>query len=480
MSHRPMRRTAATRPRSHPGVLLLPALLLALLAGCSLLEPSDHASLVDLPGSFSASGKHPAPPRWWTAFGDDTLDGLVAQALSGNLGLRVSWDRLRQAQAAARREGAASYPSLDVSESFTGSKSGASGRDIPSTESHAGTFAAALTASYELDLWGRVRSAQNAAACDALGSREDLRAAAMTLSAEIAIAWFRLNELRGQRALLDEQIETNGDYVDAASMRFRQGQVSATDVLQQRQALEALRGERVRLEASIRVEENRLAVLLGRAPGDFRAPDGALPAALPPLPATGTPAALVRKRPDLRASLLRLRAADRRVASAVADRFPRFSLSARAGVSVEVCDLVLNWLGNLAANLLAPLVDGGRRAAEVDRTRALASERLHAYGQVLLQALEEVENALAREVRQAAYLRSLDRQLDLSNQAVDRASEGYKKGTVDFTRFLTTTLSHQRLERTHLSARRDLVLYRIALYRSLGGSFDLTPPAKSP
>ena len=123
-------------------------------------------------------------------------------------------------------------------------------------------------------------------------------------------------------------------------------------------------------------------------------------------------------------------------------------------------------------------MDGGRRKAEVDRNRAVVSERLHQYGQALLGSIEEVENGLAREASQGDYLRSLEVQLDLSRAAVDQASEGYKGGTVDSTRFLATTLAHQRLERTSLSARRDLVLYRIGLYRALAGSWGMEKNTK--
>jgi len=449
--------------------------------GCAFHEPSRPENLVKLPGAFSLSGNKPAPAAWWTALGDTRLNALIDEALSGNMSLRSTWDRLAQARASARREGASSWPALEGTAGATGSISGTDGGSgSGASTSHGLTFSGALAASYEVDLWGRVRSAQKAAELDVLAGEQDLHASAMTLSAEVANAWIRLQELRGRRALLEEQLKTNEDYVEAVTLRFRLGRVPAVDVLQQRQSLEAVRGERSRVEASIRVEENRLAVLLGKPPGTFKAPSGSALPALPPLPSTGAPAEWVQRRPDLQAAFFRIRAADRRVSVAIADRFPRISLSARTGGSAEVCDLFTSWLANLAANLTAPLLDGGRRKAEVDRARASASERLHQYGELLLRSLEEVENALVREARQKEYAGSLAKQIGFSRQAVDQALEGYRKGTVDFTRFLTTVLAHQRLERTRLQGRRDLVLYRIALYRSLGGSWDLPRPPKDP
>ncbi|MHC5039437.1 MAG: efflux transporter outer membrane subunit [Planctomycetota bacterium] len=459
------------------------AVLFLVGAGCSFYEPSQPEAVVTLPAAFSETGKAVLPEKWWTAWKDPQLDALIEQALSRNLSLRVTWDRLAQARALARREGASAWPSLEASAGGTGSVSGVDGSSGPgpsASTSQSMTFSAGLAASYEVDLWGRVRSSRKAAELDVLASDRDLHAAAMTLSAEVANAWFRLKTLRGQLLLLDAQRDTNRDYLEIVKTRFRRGQVSAADVIQQEQALEAVRGDRLQVMASLRVEENRLAGLLGKPAGAYKAPGGDVLPRLPPLPAMGTPAAWVQRRPDLQAALLRVQAADRRVAAAIAERFPRLSLSARASVSHDVCDVFTSWLSNLAANLMMPLIDGGRRKAEVERSRAVVSERLHQYGQVLLRSLEEVENALVQEARQEDVLGSLEKQRELSGAAVERASSGYKKGTVDFTRFLSTVLGHQRLERSHLQARRDLILYRIRLYRSLGGSWDLAQPANIP
>jgi NodT family efflux transporter outer membrane factor (OMF) lipoprotein len=449
---------------------------LAVLSACTVHEPPDRRPPVALPDSFSRTGKAALPGKWWTVLGDGELDRLVTDALSGNQGLRSTWDRLSQARALARREGAARIPAVDVTGGVAGSASGTVDGSWDTTHSYSVPFSLALAASYEVDLWGRVSSGIEAAELDVLASTLDLGAAAMTLSSEVASSWILILALRGQLRLLDGQVKTSSDFLEVVEQRFRAGRVSAADVLQQKGALEALRGERKSVQASLRVEENRLAVLLGRAPGSYRAPEGTALPELPPLPDTGTPAEWVRRRPDLEAAFLRLRAADFRVAQAVADRFPRLSLTPRASISWDANDPITSWLASLAANLLGPLVDGGRRSAEVDRAKAAASERLHAWGQVLLRALEEVENALVQEERGREVLKSLEEQLDLSRQALERLLDGYRKGTVDFTRFLTAALSQQRLERTVLAARRDLILHRIRLYRSLGGSWPLEEP----
>jgi outer membrane protein TolC len=289
-----------------------------------------------------------------------------------------------------------------------------------------------------------------------------------------------LVEQRGQLSLLDNQIKTNEKYLDIITLKFRRGQVSATDVLQQRQLVESTIGERILVESSLRVLEHQLAILVGRPPLSLDVPAGRHLPALPPMPEAGLPAEWVRRRPDVRSAEIRIRSADRRLAAAIADQFPEVRLTAGAETSAEeLRDLFDNWLANLAANLVAPLFDAGQRRAEVERTRAVLSEQLNSYGQLVLDSLKETEDALIRETKQAQYVTSLQEQLRLSGQATDQTLENYTKGSMDFTRYLTTLLSDQRLQRTYLQARRELILQRIALYRALAGGWPLPSPPRA-
>ena len=363
--------------RRRPCLLWLAALLsLAALPSCTYRSAAVQPP-VAVPGQFSSEGEAVLPDRWWTAFSDEDLDSLVDRALRYNFSLRVAWDRLDQAMAVAARSGASLKPSLEGSAgaSRTVARSPVTGRDYTTS------YSLGLLAAYEVDLWGRVRAGRDAALLDALATNEDLHAAAMTLSAEVTGTWYTLVEQRGHLRLLDEQIETNEKYLDIVTLKFRRGQVSATDVLQQRQLVESARGERILVESRAEVLEHQLAVLLGQAPGSVLITvRGELPE-LPPLPHAGVPAQWIRRRPDVRAAELRVQAADRRVAAAVADRFPRLSLSVRAETSAErIHDLFDNWLAGLAANVVAPLFDGGLRRAEIERTRAAVSEQLDSYG----------------------------------------------------------------------------------------------------
>ena len=464
------------RRRLHAAALAC-ALALAGAAGCAARR--TDAPPVEMPAAFSEPGTQAAPAKWWTALGDPQLDALVEQALAGNLDLKSTWDRLDQAAALARQAGADLYPSVTAAAAATRTRTD-TGND-PAV--YANEFGLGVAASYEVDLWGRVRATADAAALEVRATREDLAAAAMTLAAQVAATWYGLVERTGQLDLLDQQIRTNTDYLELVTLRFRRGKVSAVDVLQQRQLVEATRAERVQVESSAKVLAHELAVLLGRPPAAEVAGGagaGRLPA-LPPLPATGLPSALLQRRPDTRGAMLRLQEADRGVAAAVADQFPRISLSAGAETTaLEARNLFDNWLADVAANLTAPLLDGGRRRAEVDRTRAVAAERLHDYGRAALAALREVEDALVQETHQARYLASLDQQLDLSAKALAQTRGQYVNGTLDYLRVLAALQSHQDLQRRRLQAAREWVGFRIDLYRALGGGWEMARPAEGP
>lgn len=270
---------------------------------------------VRVPEAFSASGKVKAPDRWWTAFGDERLNELVDEVLDSNLDLLTAWDRLRQAEAITKAAGAALWPTLDATASAARTRS----RVEPAGTNTTNDFSLGLPASYEVDLWGRVRGVRDAARLAAQASREDVTTTAIVLSAQVATAWFRLLESVGQLRLLDEQLRTNQEYLELVTARFERGQVSAVDVLQQRQLVEATRAEKHLVDSQREVLAHQLAVLSGRPPSGAALPADAALAKLPPLPEAGVPAELLTRRPDVRAAQLRLGSASRDVAAAVAE-----------------------------------------------------------------------------------------------------------------------------------------------------------------
>ncbi|WP_082464227.1 efflux transporter outer membrane subunit [Dethiosulfatarculus sandiegensis] len=455
------------------GITVMISLLMmsGFLAGCSS-KSAAIAPPLEVPAGFSRSGEVDLPDKWWLSFNDPVLNGLVEKALANNFDLKSAWDRLRQARALARSEGASLYPTLDLE---TGA--GQSFNRKNGVSSDAQEFTLGLAAGYEVDLWGRIESKAAAADFTARASAEDLRAAAMSLSAEVAGVWYQLVEKNGQLDLLDKLISTNRQILELVEIQVRTGQVGISDMLQQQQLVESQKGEKALLSAQARVLEHQLAILLGSPPNQRVAPRVAALVDLPLLPKTGLPLELIRRRPDIKSAYYQIKAADKETAAAIANRFPRLSLTAGTSTTHEnISGLFENWLATLAANLVAPLVDGGLREAEVERRRAILSEEINSYGQVIIDSLGEVEDALVRETRQQEAIASLEKQLELSQMVVRRLNDRYLQGTVDYQRVLDALISRQGLMQSLLSGKLNLLQYRIDLCRSLGGGWELSPP----
>jgi NodT family efflux transporter outer membrane factor (OMF) lipoprotein len=279
--------------------------------------------------------------------------------------------------------------------------------------------------------------------------------------------------------LLQEQLEVDRTFLELVELRFEKGMVSALDVYQQRQVVAEVEAEIPLEEATEQLLRHELALLLGKPPGTpIEIEETKLPSP-PALPALGLPADLLANRPDVRAAGLRLRAADWQVAEARANRLPSLRLTAGASYGAEELDLLFdNWLLNLAANLTAPLLDGGRRAAAVERQEAVAAENLARYRETVITALKEVEDALVRETKQRQHLAGLQRQIDVAGKALEEAVERYRKGLNDYLPVLTQLASTQRLARSLITQQATLMRYRIALHRALGGRWTdgLTGP----
>jgi NodT family efflux transporter outer membrane factor (OMF) lipoprotein len=445
-------------------------LMLGLLSACSVTV-KELPLPVNLPAKFSATGQAKIQEKWWLAFEDVALNTICQQALAENFSLRATFNRLEQAKAIAKKAGAELIPQLNGTV-LASSAAGDSARN--------NDFALGLAASYELDLWGRIRTANNAAKLDVNAAEEDVFSAALSLTAEVTTTWYRLVEQRQQLKLLDQQIEINRNNVTLVTVRFQGAQATAADVFQQQQLLESVLGSRYTVVATINVLENQLAVLVGKPPGRINLIELATFPQLPSLPDTGLSLALMQRRPDVRKAYFAVQAADQRIASAIADRFPKLSLSASVEASSpELQSLLNNWLATVAGNLVLPIIDGKRRVAEVERNQAISKEALNNYATSLLNAVQEVENALVQERQQRALVSNLEKQVQLAKQASSLIRLRYINGGIDFLRVLSALLSQQSLERNLLQAQVQLIEYRINLYRALAGRFPLAEGSKT-
>lgn len=447
------------------GICAAGVAILFLCTSCALLPLPEHQT--ETPDRFSlhSGGTVDSTNRWWTTFQSLELNALVDEALTNSPGILQAWARLRQAEAIAVKAGAARWPSL------TAEASGSS-RQNQTTRNSIESYSLGLTAAYELDLWGRVHSAASAAALDREASREQFSTAAMTLASQTALRWIGLIALQQQADLIRSQRESNRDSLELVELRFRRSQASALDVFQQRQTVAATEALLPQIELSQQVQRNELAALLGRSDFQTLEISSANLPTLGNLPGVGIPAAVLDNRPDVRQARLKLRAADWQVRAARADLLPAIRLSASAEYSnARFSDLFDDWYANLIGSITGPVFEGGRRKAEVDRTRAVAEERVATYRETVLTAIKEVENALVSEMRQREYTDRLDEQLAAARRSYEESVNRYRNGLIEYTTVLVQLNSLQRLERTRVSAQQDLLGYRIDLYRALGGSW---------
>jgi NodT family efflux transporter outer membrane factor (OMF) lipoprotein len=429
---------------------------------------------VPVPDAFGTStGSNALPEKWWADFNDAALDQLIADTLSGNLQLRAAWARVEQARTLVIQANSGKYPQLELSAGASRQKLRFNFQQEITVQSD--QLSASLAASYELDLWRRMASQGDAAALDALAMRDDVESIAISLAAEVTEAWFDLIAQRAQKQLITEQLQINETYLELVELRFQKGLAAGLDVYQQRQQVVQTRARLRLIDATIELLEHRLALLTGKAPaaGPVAAPVE-LPS-MPAVPGSGLPADLLARRPDVRAARRRVEAADYRVAIAVADRLPAIRLRGTTGLqSSELADFIASPLWSIAASLTAPIFDAGRRKAEVARTEAVVEERLMSYGQVLLQAMIEVENALAQERQQVEYIKELEESIELAAATLREAQERYRQGLIDYLPVLSSLQAQQQAEITLLMARRQLLSYRVQLCRALGGTWTQT------
>ncbi len=439
------------------------------LSACITMKPERSDTLdAYVPDQFSAqAGEADLQTRWWQAFESAQLNHLMDLAFAGNLTLEKAAARLQQAEASARKAGAAGKIQLgagaDASSRYT-STAGGSTTD-PS-------YGLGVSASYEVDLWGRLRSAEQSALASWEASKFDLETAAITLSAELGLSYFNWLAQNEVLSLFESQLEANNKKLTALKTRFQTGQSSALAVLQQREQVAASEARLPPVRAQIEIAEHTIAVLTGRIPGtELGLTVEPLPQ-LPAQPATGLPIALLENRPDLQSARLNLESSDWSVSQARAARLPSISLSANASTSSSDIDQLFDdWSTNLAANLVAPLLDGGSRQAEVDRTQAVSREKIAAYRLSVLEAIQDTEDALSAEMHQDDYVEALARQYAAALLTESESIRRYQHGMLPYLDALIAIVSRQALEITHVQAKAILLADRIQLYRALGGDW---------
>lgn len=459
------------------------------VAGASAASAASGAEANPVPPAAAGAGASsdatatvdPPDAAFWRGFGDPELSRLIAAALASNPDLRVSIARYDEANALLRNARFDLFPTVTASAQIGHqliSKDQAYG--APRSERDTPSSGANLNASWELDLFGRVRRGVESQRAETAASAADLRAVRVAIAGDVAAAYI---DLRGQQERLRiarENAANQRDTLQLIDARFAAGRGSEFDAARQRAQYETTSSRVAVYEAAIGVDEHRLAVLTGQTPDALIARLDA-PAPLPVVPAgidPGTPGGLLRRRPDVAAAEARLHAATARVGVATADLFPRFtfsgfigSLTNSYGVFREGSDQNLAMLG-----IDWSFLDIGRVRARIAQSDAQAAQQLAQYQQTVLGALEDTENALLRAARTRDEAAALGRAAADSARAEQIARARFTAGSIGYFEVLDAQRSRLDAQDAAADSRARGAAAVVALYKALAGGW---PPDAS-
>jgi len=472
---------SASKRQSRPVLKLLCAGMAAalLVSACGLKTAPDKETLVqeNLPnmklpaGWVEVAAAGAVQDNWVAALGDPQLPALVAEAIKYNADVRIAVTRVEQAAADVKAAGAALYPSVNLL-AKTGGKAGNDSSGV------SGVF---VPASWEIDLWGRVRYGHRAAEDRYASAEADAAAAAQSVAALVAKGWFIAIQARQQRDLAAEMVVSSRELLRISEDRLRIGPGSAVEVAQAGASLQTLLDTVRQLELAMSQASRSLELLLGRYPGAEIKAASAF-AALPPTPASGVPSELLERRPDVVAAQRRADAAFNLVGQAEAARLPRLSLTA-ALTSVSSETFVLQNRDNpqlgVGASLFATLFDGGTLQAQADARRAEQKQAAALWAQTGLKAFGEVESALATEVtlreREPLLLASVHQ----NDVALGLETTRYRIGNTDMRTVLAQQMALYSSRSALLSVQADQHVNRVSLHVALGGGFGDHPALSS-
>ena len=492
---------------AEPRICLQRALTVAVVAltssGCTVTTHYQKPDLSVPPHFQAAPGSEESNlDEWWQGFADPELRELVAKALQSNLDIKSAVSRIRQAREQEVIVAAAGLPSVGASGAGVRlySKSnplaglagggGSSGGSSPSTDSPTNlhVYALALDASWEIDLFGGVRSAVEGARATSEAQVWQLRDAEVSLSAEVANDYLALRALQVRHAVLATSIEHENELLQLASARQSAGLANEVDVNQERTQLAREQAQLPQLQAQAGATTNALAVLLGETAEGIQGELAAMPATTDATPEigqrlpAGLPSDLLRRRPDVRMAERRLAAATDQVGVAVAKLYPSFDLIAAASLASSSPSSLLS-ASNFAAlgigDVMWPVFAGGKlranvRASEEERTQAYLG-----YQSSVLAALQDAETAIVRCTTEERRLELLQGYVDAASSTAQIAADEYRNGIADFTTVLGAADAELDARDAVVQSRQTLAQARISLYKALGGGWSESDVAVS-
>lgn len=468
--------------------LLLPSLAIVvqvLLAASCGMEPLrqgpdfSRPADIDFPERYSGGDSmliaRESVDRWWKVFGDPQLDDLVEEALENNLDIRKAAAAVEELGHSLTQARAGRLPSVSAGGSYQR-------QYIPETEPFPGggavereseTYSASLAASFELDLWGKLSRAEEAARADLLATEENRLTVVHTIISETVSLYLQIESLERRIDIARQSIESYGKSVRMVESRYKRGLTSILDLDQAQRTLAQAESTLPQLQQELSTAQQRLSVIAGRYPGTEQPrthPEDYF-SRLSPVP-EGLPSELLHSRPDIRAAEARLHASAARVGVAKSNLFPRITITGNYGYSSEeIHDLFTpdNLLWNLVAGITQPLFNSGKLLAEKNAAWSRYEQSAIDYARTVLGAFAEVEGALVTRQRQLERREHLVVFLRKARSTQEIAESRYLRGLVDYMTVLDAMQARYRAEESLILADLAILGNRVTLHRALGG-----------
>jgi NodT family efflux transporter outer membrane factor (OMF) lipoprotein len=454
--------------------------LVASSAGCLLTKDLPDPAL-DIPDGYKAARvakPKDAPPTldWWRGFRSRELTALMEEAQTVNLDIAAATARFVQADAQARIAGAALLPSLQGNGSETYSRtSGSSASGLTNGGREVVNYSASLSASYELDFWGKNRDAAQAAEETAVANRFDRDVVALTTLTTVANAYFQVLTAQDRIRTAQRNIASATRILDAIKQRFQAGTGTDLDVAQQETVLANQRALVPPLKQTLDQNINALATLVSRPPESLHVAGGSLNNIASPRVTPGLPSELLTQRPDIRRQEAQLASATANVGNARAQFFPSIQLTGQGGYQSSALTSLFQphaAFFSMVGSLTQPIFDGGRILGNFEYSKARQDELLQTYRKTVVQAFADVDNALV-SIRQTTEKLRLQRVvLESSRRAFQLSEQQLKAGTADIVTVLNTQLTLFQAEDALSQAQLARLLAIVSLYQALGGGWE--------
>ena len=453
------------------------------LAGACKLGPDYERPDAPIPPSFrSAPPEIPASPslgelEWFEVFDDPALQSLIEQALTNNYDLRIAAERILAAREIVDIEGSELLPTIDVGAQYTRneiSKNTGIGA-IPDLDRHQNQYSVFGNVSWELDFWGRIRSATDAARADLLATELGRRAVVQTLLTDIATAYFDLLELDEELHIARETYESRQASFKLVSLRLEEGVASKVDYLQSESLVLQTAAFLPSLESAIETQENLIRVLVGANPGPIQRGKTLLEQRRGMQVPIGLPSALLERRPDIGAAEARLVATNARIGEAKALLYPTIALTGSGGLlSRDFSDLFRSdsTFLDFGPSIVLPIFNNDRLRSNVRVTESQQREAAMAYMQTVQQAFREVADALIQRQKITESREWRERLEETLSDQLSLSNERYLGGVTSYLEVLDSERVHFDAEINLARAIRDELLAHVFLYRALGGGWQ--------